>query len=75
LAAEQRAFARQWKEREQQLVKALQHTAMLYGSIQGIAGRAALPEIASLALPEDLPAIPTGLRPSAQGCEERATLG
>lgn len=51
LAAEQRAFARQWKEREQQILKALQHTAMLYGSVQGIAGRSVLPEITPLQLP------------------------
>jgi len=51
LDAEQRAFARQWKEREQQLQKAITHTAMLYGGIQGIAGREALPEIRTLALP------------------------
>jgi len=48
LAAEQRAFARQWKEREQQIEKAITHTAMLYGGIQGIAGREALPEIKTL---------------------------
>jgi len=52
LASEQRAFARQWKEREQQLQKAITHTAMLYGGIQGIAGREALPPIETLALPE-----------------------
>src|SRR5438552_3360135 len=45
LASEQRAFARQWKERERHLSRAIEHTAKLYGSIQGIAGRAALPEI------------------------------
>ena len=50
LAAEQRAFARQWKEREQQLHKAINHIAMLYGGVQGIAGREALPAIQSLAL-------------------------
>jgi hypothetical protein len=50
LDAEKRAFARQWKEREQQLEKAITHTAMLYGGIQGIAGREALPEIKTLAL-------------------------
>jgi hypothetical protein len=50
LAAEQRAFARQWKEREQQLQKAITHTAMLYGGVQGIAGREALPEIQPLQL-------------------------
>lgn len=51
LAAEQRAFQRQWKEREQQIVKAIQHTALMYGGIQGIAGRDALPEIRALQLP------------------------
>lgn len=51
LEAEKRAFARQWKEREAQLEKAINHTAMLYGGIQGIAGREALPEITKLALP------------------------
>lgn len=51
LEAEQRAFAKQWKERDQQLRKAITHTAMLYGGIQGITGREALPEIQRLALP------------------------
>lgn len=51
LGAEQRAFAKQWKEREQQLQKAITHTAMIYGGIQGIAGREALPEIQTLRLP------------------------
>jgi len=51
LEAEKRAFARQWREREEQLAKAINHTAMLYGGIQGIAGREALPEISKLALP------------------------
>jgi hypothetical protein len=50
LDAERRAFTRQWKEREQQLEKAITHTAMLYGGIQGIAGREALPEIKTLQL-------------------------
>lgn len=50
LGAEQRAFAKQWKEREQQLQKAITHTAMLYGGIQGIAGREALPEIKTFQL-------------------------
>jgi hypothetical protein len=50
LDAEKRAFARQWKEREAQLEKAITHTAALYGGIQGIAGREALPEIQTLAL-------------------------
>ena len=51
LEAEKRAFAKQWKEREVQLSKAIAHTAMLYGGIQGIAGREALPEMQALALP------------------------
>jgi len=51
LEAEKRAFAKQWREREAQLEKAITHTAMLYGGIQGIAGREALPEITRLALP------------------------
>jgi len=51
LDAEQRAFARQWKEREQQIEKAITHTAMLYGGVQCIAGREALPEIGILQLP------------------------
>ncbi len=50
LDSERRAFARQWKEREQQLEKAITHTAMLYGGVQGIAGRQALPEIKTLQL-------------------------
>ena len=51
LSDEQRAFAKQWKEREKQLAKAIEHMAMLYGGIQGIAGRVALPEISQLQLP------------------------
>ncbi len=51
LDSEQRAFARQWKEREKQLQKAIQHTAALYGGVQGIAGHNALPGIKSLELP------------------------
>jgi hypothetical protein len=51
LASEQRAFAKQWKEREKHLSNAIQHTAMLYGGIQGIAGREALPAIEKLELP------------------------
>ena len=50
LDAERKAFAKQWKEREAQLEKAITHTAMLYGGVQGIAGREALPEIKSLQL-------------------------
>jgi len=72
LGAEQRAFARQWKEREQQLNKAIQHTAMLYGSVQGIAGRAALPEIHHLQIPgADAMALPI-LQPRLIGSEASA---
>ena len=55
LEAEKRAFAKQWKEREAQLTKAISHAAMLYGGIQGIAGREALPEMQALALPSAEP--------------------
>ena len=51
LASEQRAYARQWKEREQQINKAIQHLGALFGGMQGIAGREALPEISCLQLP------------------------
>ncbi len=51
LADERRAFEKQWAERESQLEKAIKHTAKVYGSIQGIAGRAALPDPRSLQLP------------------------
>ncbi len=50
LHSEKRALNRQWKIRETQLKKAITHTAHLYGSIQGIAGRDALPTIKHLAL-------------------------
>ena len=49
--AEKRAFAKQWKERESQLEKAITNVAAVYGGIQGIAGREALPEINRLELP------------------------
>jgi hypothetical protein len=55
LGAEQRAFARQWKEREQQLQKAIAHAVMLYGGIQGITGRDALPVLKTLQLPGTSP--------------------
>ncbi len=51
LVAEQRAFQKQWKEREKRIKMAVQHTASIYGDIQGIAGREALPEIKTLELP------------------------
>ena len=51
LLAEQRSFRKQWKVREKQLKKAIEYTASIYGDIQQIAGREALPEIKTLALP------------------------
>jgi hypothetical protein len=50
---ERRAMEKAWAAREKQLGCALRHTAQLYGSIQGIAGQMALPEIKTLALTED----------------------
>jgi len=50
IETERKAFHKAWAERETQLTKAVTHTALIYGGIQGIAGREALPEIDSLAL-------------------------
>lgn len=50
LQKERRAMEKAWGAREKQIARAIQHTAQLYGSIQGIAGQAALPEIQSLQL-------------------------
>lgn len=50
LVREQRAMQKNWKARETQINRAIQHTAQLYGGIQGIAGSVALPEIKSLQL-------------------------
>lgn len=50
LTKERRAMEKIWAGREKQIVRAISHTAQLYGSIQGIAGAAALPEIKTLAL-------------------------
>ena len=68
LASEQRALTKQWKEREKHLSNAIHHTASLYGGIQGIAGREALPEIQALQLPgaEPLPASDSLIAPPAQ---------
>jgi hypothetical protein len=51
LQKERRAAEKAWAAREKQLGRALQHTAQLYGGIQGIAGQTALPEIKALELP------------------------
>ena len=40
------------------LIEAITHTAMLYGGIQGIAGREALPPIQRLQLSEQSPPVP-----------------
>jgi hypothetical protein len=50
LLRERRATEKNWAAREKQIARAIQHTAQLYGGIQGIAGQAALPEIKTLAL-------------------------
>jgi hypothetical protein len=51
IADERRAFEKQWAERKAQLDKAIKHTIQIYGSVQGIAGRTALPDPPSLQLP------------------------
>jgi hypothetical protein len=50
LLKERRAMEKVWEAREKQLGRALQHTAQLYGGIQGIVGQAALSKIKSLEL-------------------------
>jgi hypothetical protein len=50
LQRERRAMEKAWGAREKQITRAIQHTAQLYGGIQGIAGAAALPEIKTLQL-------------------------
>jgi hypothetical protein len=51
LEAEKRALQKHWARREKELDRAIGCTAALYGSVQGIAGAAALPDILPLALP------------------------
>ena len=50
LQKERRAMEKAWAAREKQIGRAIQHTAQLYGGIQGIAGSSALPEIKTLQL-------------------------
>ncbi len=50
LDSERRAMEKLWKKRDQQLVRVLNGTSGLYGSLQGIVGSAALPEIRVLEL-------------------------
>lgn len=51
LEAERTAMERIWAKREKQLRMALDSTAKLYGDVQGVLGSAALPDVATLALP------------------------
>jgi hypothetical protein len=55
LEAEKRALTKHWGRREKQLDQAVGHTAMLYGSVQGIVGHNALPDIVPLQLEEPYP--------------------
>lgn len=48
---EKRAFEKIWKEREKQLMRVIQNTSQMYGSLKGIAGNA-LPVVEVLELPE-----------------------
>jgi hypothetical protein len=50
LAKERRAMDKIWASRQKQISRALSHTALLYGSIQGIAGGNILPELKQLQL-------------------------
>lgn len=50
LDRERRAMERIWAGREKHIGRAACHTAMLYGSIQAIVGRTALPELQKLQL-------------------------
>ncbi len=49
---ERASFERQWKQREYQLQRMMLATANVYGSMQGLAGTSALPEVRGLELPE-----------------------
>lgn len=47
---ERRAIEKIWAAREKQIARAIRHTALLYGGIQGIAGASVLPELKQLCL-------------------------
>ena len=51
LDREKRSMEGLWKRREKQIVKVIDSTAQMYGSIRGIAGKA-LPKVEQLELPE-----------------------
>lgn len=55
---EKRALTRHWAAREKQLEGMVAHTASVYGSIQGIVGQNALPEIAVLQLDQPAVSVP-----------------
>jgi hypothetical protein len=55
LLKERHAMDKNWSAREKQIGRAIQHTAQLYGGIQGIAGHSALPEIKTLSLEAPTP--------------------
>lgn len=63
LEAERRAMEKQWAKRERSIRQVIAHTAGMYGSVQGIVGQAALPEIQALELP--------GVSPSLRELEGR----
>jgi hypothetical protein len=50
LDSERRAMEKIWKKREMQLTRMIHGTGGLYGSLQGITGSTALPEIKALEL-------------------------
>lgn len=50
---ERAAYDRLWKAREAQLKRIITATANMYGSMQGMAGNNALPELSGLSLPEE----------------------
>ena len=53
LEQEKRAMERSWAKRGKQLERVLKSTAGMYGDLQGIIGRQALPTVKPLALPGD----------------------
>jgi hypothetical protein len=61
LHRERRAMEKSWAAREKQIMRGIQHTAQLYGSIQGIMGHAVLPEIKTLSLGEGSEPAETGI--------------
>ncbi|HUW22185.1 MAG TPA: DUF2130 domain-containing protein [Candidatus Bathyarchaeia archaeon] len=52
LNQEKASFEKAWKQREKQLQRLLMSTAGIYGSIQGLAGTSAIPQLKGLDLPQ-----------------------